>query len=77
MTRYFIHLVDGVSVRDEDGELFPDFESARRAALRTLAQSLASREDRFWTDGFLSVVLEDDQGGRRAVIEVRDVTGAA
>ncbi|MFC7380053.1 DUF6894 family protein [Brevundimonas sp. GCM10030266] len=74
MARYFIHLLDGDSVRDEDGEDFPDLDSARRAALRTLAQSLASREDRFWMDGLLKVVLEDEQGRQHTVLEVRDVT---
>lgn len=73
MARYFIHILDGKLVRDEEGEDLRDLASARTVALRTLGETLRSREDRFWEDGSLRIFVEDEAGATVVNIEVRDL----
>lgn len=74
MARYFIDIFDGETVVDEDGEEFADLDAARMAALRTLTETLGSREKRFWSDGSLSVQVRDEAGAVVADLMVQDRT---
>ncbi|MDQ8028622.1 MAG: hypothetical protein REJ23_07825 [Brevundimonas sp.] len=76
MPRYFIHILDGVLIRDEEGEPLPNLTAARTAALRTFGETLRSREDRFWEDGSLRVYVEDEGGETVVDIEARDLLAA-
>lgn len=73
MPQYFIHILDGVLIRDEEGEPLPDLPAARTAALRTFGETLRSREERFWKDGSLRVYVEDEAGETVVDIEARDL----
>lgn len=77
MDRYFIHIVDGTIVRDEDGEALPDVAAARTAALRTLGEILRSREERFWNDGHVRVFVENAAGEVVVNVETRDLLAMA
>lgn len=73
MARYFIHILDGKLVRDEEGEDFRDLAAVRTAALRTLGETLRSREERFWDDGALRIFIEDANGDTVVSVEARDL----
>lgn len=73
MARYFIHILDGTLLRDEEGEELEGLGAARTAALRTLGQTLHSREDRFWEDGALRIFVEDESGATVVNIEARNL----
>jgi hypothetical protein len=77
MARYFIHVLDGTLLRDEEGEELQGLAAARTAALRTLGETLRSREGRFWEDGALRVFVEDDDGATVVNIEARDLLPTA
>lgn len=77
MTRYFIHVLDGKLLRDEVGEELEGVAAARTAALRTLGETLRSREDRFWEDGALRIFVEDEDGATVVNIEARDLLRTA
>ncbi len=74
MARYFIHIFDGKAVRDEVGEELPDIAAARFTALRVMSEVAGSREDRFWRDGRLRIVVENEARAEVVVLEMRDVT---
>ena len=73
MARYFIHILDGKLVRDEDGEDLADLAAARTVALRTLGETLRSREDRFWEDGSLRIFVENETGELVVDVEARNL----
>lgn len=43
MPRFFLHLIDGYSVCDEDGMIFEDAEQAREEAIRAARDMMADQ----------------------------------
>jgi hypothetical protein len=74
MARYFIHIFDGTTVWDEDGEELASLSAARRTALRVMSEVAASRSERFWQDGSLKIVVQDEKGADVVILEMRDLT---
>ena len=74
MARYFIHIFDGTATWDEDGEELAGLGAARLTALRVMAEVAASRSDRFWQDGSLRIVVQDEARTDVVVLEMRDLT---
>jgi len=74
MARYFIHIFDGKAVLDDEGEDLADVGAARNTALRVMSELAASRSDRFWEDGSLKIVVEDEARVEVVVLEMRDLT---
>lgn len=74
MARYFIHIFNGKALRDDEGEELPDLAAARFTALRIMSEVAGCREARFWRDGSLRVVVEDEGRAEVVVLEMRDLT---
>jgi hypothetical protein len=65
MPRFFFHVIDGSTLKDEDGENLPSIESARAHAAR-IANELA-QEDGY---GDFAVKVTDEQGNEVAYVPV-------
>ena len=63
MPRYFFHVIDGTSVRDEDGTELPDIYVAQAEAIRLSGEVLRDMGARFW-DGTEWRLEVADEGGR-------------
>lgn len=50
MPRYFFHVFDGVSARDDVGTDLPDVYAAQEQAIRTAGEILRDMGARFWND---------------------------
>lgn len=74
MARYFIHIFDGMTAWDEDGEELADLGAARHTAMRVMAEIAASRSDQFWQDGSLKIVVQNEARADVVVLEMRDLT---
>jgi len=47
MPRFYFHLEDGTTFRDEDGTIFPDLEAARLNAVKLLGHVMADNAPQF------------------------------
>jgi len=65
MPRFFFHVIDGSTFKDEDGENLPSIESARAHAAR-IANELAQAGD---YKGF-AVKVTDEQGNEVAHVAI-------
>jgi hypothetical protein len=74
MARYFIHIFDGTTAWDENGEELADLEAARHTAMTVMAEVAASRADRFWQDGSLKIAVQNEARADVVVLEMRDLT---
>lgn len=74
MARYFIHIFDGTTVWDEEGEELSNLAAVRSTALRVMSEIANSRSDRFWQDGSLKIVVQDEGRTDVVVLEMRDLT---
>lgn len=74
MPRYFIHIVNGHRIRDEQGEELPDVAAARATAMRVMTEVAGARTERFWRHGQLKVIVQDDAANDVVVLEMRDLT---
>ena len=63
MPRYFFHVIDGTSARDEDGTELPSIYVAQAEAIRLSGEILRDMGARFWdgTKWRLEVADEQDQ----------------
>lgn len=61
MPRYFFHVTDGESIRDDTGTELSGLPEARRQALQTAGEMLRDGDGRFWTgqEWSMHVIGED------------------
>ena len=62
MPRYFFHVKDGVSVRDDVGTELPDIYTAQAEAIRTSSKILREVGARFWDGMDWSLEVADEAG---------------
>lgn len=62
MERYFFHIEDGETLRDEQGLELRNIEAARQEAVAVMAQYLRDRPDDIWEDRPVTVTVQDDRG---------------
>ncbi len=62
MPRYFFHVNDGSSARDEDGTELPDIYAAQHLAIRTSGEMLRDMGARFWDGTEWKLEVADEQG---------------
>jgi hypothetical protein len=62
MTRYFFHVLDGASSRDEDGVECESLTAARAQAASLAGQVLLEGSGRFWDGQPWSVQVTDERG---------------
>jgi uncharacterized protein DUF6894 len=62
MTRYFFHVIDGVSISDEEGTELATLADARREAVRLSGEILSERPDQFWAGEQWRMDVADDEG---------------
>lgn len=62
MPRYFFHIINNRAIIDDEGTELPDIEAARKMALRTAGEILASEGDTFWSDGKWRMSVADETG---------------
>lgn len=62
MPRYFFHVFDGFSVRDEDGSELPDIYTAQAEAIRLTGKILFDMGAKFWDGTEWRLEVCDEQG---------------
>jgi hypothetical protein len=62
MPRFRFHLTHDLEVRDESGVELADLHSARRQAVKLIADVLCKEPELFWTSDIYRVSLADDRG---------------
>ena len=65
MPRFFFHLKDGVTVRDEEGMSFATVEEARREAVRTARAMMTGATEH---DGGTDRIEIADEGGNAVTV---------
>ena len=61
MPRYFFHIIDGYSVRDEDGTELPSIYVAQAEAIRLSGEVLRDMGGRFWNGTEWRLEVEDER----------------
>ena len=62
MPRFFFHVHDGVSQRDDEGTVLPDLLTARREAVRLSGSLLHELGGEFWNGESWSLEVTDGRG---------------
>ena len=62
MPRYFFHVKDGYSVRDDEGTELPDIYTAQAQAIRMSGEILRDMGAKFWNGTEWSLEVADDRG---------------
>ncbi len=62
MPRYFFHVDDGVSLRDDVGTELRDIYTAQAEAIRTSGEILREMGAKFWNGTDWSLEVTDDSG---------------
>lgn len=62
MPRYFFHVLNSRAIVDTEGTEYPTLDAARRAAVRTAGQIIASEGETFWQEGAWRMAVADDSG---------------
>ncbi|MET0429691.1 MAG: hypothetical protein ABW026_14495 [Microvirga sp.] len=60
MPRYFFHVIDGTSSRDETGTDLPDIYTAQAQAIRLSAEILREMGAKFWNGTEWKLEVADD-----------------
>ncbi|HMJ92740.1 MAG TPA: hypothetical protein VK472_01440 [Allosphingosinicella sp.] len=74
MPRYFISLIDGDVMDDEDGREVPDLEGARRLALKAAGEIVADEMAQGRENIRLTLIVEDE--ARERLLELPVVVTA-
>lgn len=69
MPRYFFHVIDGASFRDETGTELPDIDAARAQAIRLSGEILQETGARFWNGTAWKLIVTDND--ERTLFELR------
>ena len=62
MPRYFFHVKDGCSVRDDEGTELPDIYTAQAEAIRMSGEILRDMGAKFWNGTEWSLEVADGRG---------------
>ena len=62
MPRYFFHVTDGYSTRDDEGTELPDIYTAQHQAIRTSGELLRDMGAKFWDGTEWKLEVTDEQG---------------
>ena len=62
MPRFFFHVTDGYSVRDDEGTELPDIYAAQHQAVRTSGEILRDVGARFWDGTEWKLEVTDERG---------------
>lgn len=62
MPRYFFHVTDGYSTRDDEGTELPDIYTAQDQAIRTSGELLRDMGGEFWNGTEWKLEVTDEQG---------------
>lgn len=62
MRRYFFHVHDGYSSRDEDGTELPDIYTAQAEAIRLSGEILRDMGAKFWSGTHWQLEVADERG---------------
>ena len=62
MPRYFFHVLDGYSARDDEGTEFPDIYTAQAEAIRTSGEILRDMGAKFWDGTEWRLEVAGDHG---------------
>jgi hypothetical protein len=60
--RYFFHVTDGYSDRDDEGTQLPDIYAAQHEAVRTSGEILRDMGAKFWDGTEWKLEVTDEQG---------------
>ena len=77
MPRFFISLVNGEDVIDEEGREFPDLAAARLGALKAAGEIVADEMARGRGSVRITMIIEDEGRGRVLELPVTLSTGQA
>lgn len=62
MARFYFHIIDGETFRDEEGTDLPDIETAEIEASRVIAAHLKDHPRVPWEDGGIAINVDDERG---------------
>jgi hypothetical protein len=77
MPRYFFHVHDGFSLRDDEGTELADLAIAKREAVRLASGLLSSGDHNFWTGSPWRMDVTDETGLILFTLDFHGTDGAA